>query len=244
MITGGLAPASNDGDEMSPITFLSELYRYLEPGTADAIAVHPYTFPARPSDSGRSNLFRRLPVIAELVASEEGRPLPIWLTEFGAPTGTSDKAVSPDTQAEIITDAMRCVRGDETLGPLFLYNLADPAGGDPADREDNFMSRLIWVACSEPLAMGVAMCQPRPSQAQGRATPNGQSETPIPWVERRWRRPWSPWAWVARAWGLRLAWRAAARRPEASSTASISHIPGVSLGAMSSVTSSRPSTAA
>ncbi len=138
VITGGLAPASDDGDDLSPLTFLSEFYRYVEPGTADAVGVHPYTFPARPSDGGRNNSFRRLPEIADLVAEHEGHVVPLWLTEFGAPTGTSDRAVSSLEQAEIIGQAMRCVRSDDALGPLFLYNFTDPADGDPADREDNF----------------------------------------------------------------------------------------------------------
>ncbi len=158
VITGGLAPASNEGDELSPLAFLSELYRYLEPGLADAIAVHPYTFPERPSDGGRNNPFQHLPTIIDLVASEEGRVLPIWLTEFGAPTGTSDKAVSPTEQAEIIADAMRCVRGSDALGPLFLYNLEDPSDADPTDREDNFgligadgQPKPAWDAVAEVL---------------------------------------------------------------------------------------------
>jgi hypothetical protein len=61
----------------------------------------------------------------------------VWLSEFGAPTGTSDRAVSPDRQAQIVADAVRLSQEWEWVGPLLLYSGRD-SGPNLADAEDNF----------------------------------------------------------------------------------------------------------
>ncbi len=140
VLSGGLAPAKDRrGKEMSPETFLDLMFHNLEPGSVSAVAIHPYSFPTTPSDRSKDwNLFARLPSIRDLVADAEGKPVPIWLTEFGAPTGEAQNSISEERQAEIVREALLCVNQFNWAGPLFLYNLRDRPGGEPDQSEDNF----------------------------------------------------------------------------------------------------------
>ncbi|MGB5757850.1 MAG: cellulase family glycosylhydrolase [Acidimicrobiales bacterium] len=155
VISGGLAPARDRDRELSAQTFLRRMFDELEPGLVDGVAIHPYSYPAAPSDRSKDwNLFGRLPAIRDLVAESQGRAVPIWLTEFGAPTGTSDAAVSEADQANIIGESLRCAGRLDWIGPLFLYNLRDRPGGAPDDAEDNFG---LSSAAGEPKESGIVV---------------------------------------------------------------------------------------
>ncbi len=125
LLTGGLAPATDTpGEELSPERFLAELYAEIPTGLVDGIAIHPYSFPADPSDASKDwNLFARLPAIAHQVADAEGRSVPIWLTEFGAPYEPDD----PQRQADIVVEGVVCADRWPWAGPVFVYALRDAA---------------------------------------------------------------------------------------------------------------------
>ena len=61
----------------------------------------------------------------------------IWLTEFGAPTGTARVAVTEDVQAQTASIVLLVARVVEWFGPAFVYSIRD-AGTDQADFEQNF----------------------------------------------------------------------------------------------------------
>ncbi|MGF1596216.1 MAG: cellulase family glycosylhydrolase [Acidimicrobiales bacterium] len=155
VITGGLAPARDRDGDLSPLTFLRRMFDELEPGQLDGVAIHPYSYPARPSDRSKNwNLFGQLPAIQGLVAEAEEQPVPIWLTEFGAPTGAADNAVSEADQAAMVREALSCVGRLPWSGPLYLYNLRDRPGGDIDDAEDNFG---LFTADGQPKASAVVV---------------------------------------------------------------------------------------
>ena len=132
ILSGGLAPAQDaPGKEMSPQRFLQEMFDALAPGVIDAVGIHPYSFPADPGDSSKDwNLFAQLPEIHQLITRAEGRPLDLWLTEFGAPFDIAD----PSRQAEIITAGLICAGRWSWTGPVLIYALRD-ADSDPGDLE-------------------------------------------------------------------------------------------------------------
>lgn len=140
IISGGLAPAVDTrGEELSPETFLEGFLASIEPGTIDAIGIHPYSYPASPGDTSKSwNLFGRLPQIQAFAAESTGEFMPLWITEYGAPTGTASRAVSQPTQERLVSDALGCANQTDWIEVLFLYNLRDRVDGDPEDIEDNF----------------------------------------------------------------------------------------------------------
>jgi len=141
VISGGLSPASNDGTDVSPQTFLTEMYTAGAGGYFDAVGVHPYCFPADPTDSSSAswNFFYNLPSwIHQVMVTNGDGAKKVWMTEFGDPTGTdtSDGAVSLQTQAQQLTDAFNALKQWSWAGPLFWYNWQD--GTDPTSIYDNF----------------------------------------------------------------------------------------------------------
>lgn len=141
VISGGLSPATDeaDGSSIRPATFLRALYAAGAAASFDAVAVHPYSFPALPTDTTTAewNTFQALPLLHELMAANGDAGKRIWLTEVGAPTGTSPDAVSEARQADIVTAAVTAAPSWAWTGPTFLYSIRD-AGSDGGDREQNF----------------------------------------------------------------------------------------------------------
>ena len=138
VLHGGLAPAVSDDDEIEPAAFLDRVLATGAGATIDALAIHPYTYPALPTDPGTGhwNTFTRLPEIYEL-GRKYGHDLDLWLTEFGAPTGTSERAVSAKRQARTFADAFAQIDRWPWVAAVFVYSMTD-AGNDPANPEHNF----------------------------------------------------------------------------------------------------------
>ncbi|MDP9019821.1 MAG: hypothetical protein M3N25_03300, partial [Actinomycetota bacterium] len=130
---------ASDGSQISPKTFLERVYAAGGGGSFDAVGMHPYSFPARPMDPTTAswNTFYRLPLIRDVMVANGDGAKQIWSTEFGAPTGTADSAVSDSEQAAILSDGYEAVAGWDWHGPLLWYSLRDE-GTDPADRDQNF----------------------------------------------------------------------------------------------------------
>jgi hypothetical protein len=144
VVMGGLATLATGDGNVSIADFLSQPAES-PVRLVDALAVHPYTYPNPPSrlgpwaspwlpdDSG-------LPYFRKLL-SDLGTPnLPIWITEYGAPTGGTDapsgKApshlsavnhVTEAEQAEIAKDAIAAAASEPIIGALFWYTYRDLA---------------------------------------------------------------------------------------------------------------------
>jgi hypothetical protein len=137
VVAGALAVAKDagDGSTIAPLTFLDRMYDAGAAGTFDVLSLHPYTFPEAPP--GHDTLFADLPdAHAAMVANGDGHK-PIWLTEFGAPTGTARAAVSERAQAAAVTQAYEAASAHPWVGPLFWFQLRDE-GSDPAELGQNF----------------------------------------------------------------------------------------------------------
>ncbi|HEV3364191.1 MAG TPA: cellulase family glycosylhydrolase, partial [Acidimicrobiia bacterium] len=141
VLAAGLSPAIDaaDGAEVSPATFLRAIYDAGGGGSFDAVSMHPYSYPARPIDPSTAhwNTFHRLPLVYDVMVANGDGHKSIWLTEFGAPTGTNATAVSEAEQAAIITDAVNAFPQFPWAKNLLVYANRD-AGTDAADREHNF----------------------------------------------------------------------------------------------------------
>ena len=142
VVSGGLSPAVDaaDGSTISPPTFLRLIYENGGRGSFDAVGIHPYSFPARPIDptTANWNTFHRMPLLYDLMLRNGDGDKKLWITEFGAITGTAPGAVSETGHAAIITDAFRAMAQMPFVGgPMFVYSIRDD-GTDPASVEDNF----------------------------------------------------------------------------------------------------------
>lgn len=140
ILSGGLAPAADRADRTSvaPLTFTARL---LDEGgdLFDGIAMHPFSYPARPidPDSAAWNPFHNLPTLRQLLVDSGHGHLEIWLTEYGAPTGTSDRAVSEAEQSAQISEAITAATAWPWTGPIFLYSIRDERLA-PGDFQANF----------------------------------------------------------------------------------------------------------
>ena len=143
VVVGSLAPAvdAGDGSQISPETFLRRFYAALPPGAGsglfDAVSVHPYSYPALPAGDEAWNTFNRLPQIREVMVRAGDSRSRVWLTEYGAPTGSSDRSVSTGMQARMLVEAVREARRLPFVSALYLYSYRD-ARSDPRDPEANF----------------------------------------------------------------------------------------------------------
>lgn len=142
VVTGGLSPASDAPDQtmINPVTFVAGMYAAGAQGYFDAIAVHPYSFPWHPTDPATEdwNTFLRVPLVRDLMVANGDGGKKIWLTEYGAPTGTSETwAVSEEEQGEFVTEGFAAIAEWSYAGPVFWYSHRD-RGTNLEDREDNF----------------------------------------------------------------------------------------------------------
>ena len=141
VITGGLSPAVNarDHSEIAPERFLRAMLDAGAGDSFDAVGAHPYSYPALPSDETTSswNSFQRLPLLRAQLTRVGMSDRPIWITEIGAPTGTSTRAVDEKRQAEIVVDAIHAARRLPWIERVFVFNERDSAP-DLSDAEVNF----------------------------------------------------------------------------------------------------------
>lgn len=130
VLLGGLGTAQNvsNGESISPYSFLSDLYSLGFGAYFDAANVHPYSFPDFPATADSWNPFWQLPQYHELMASYGYGDKQIWITEFGAPTGTAQGDVSESTQAAMISQAIQMARSWSWAGPFFVYDWRDGSG--------------------------------------------------------------------------------------------------------------------
>ncbi|MGU3432710.1 beta-xylosidase [Actinomycetes bacterium M1A6_2h] len=137
VVTAGLSPAGDSASSIAPLTFVQGLYDAGAAPYFDAVGLHPYSYPALPTTVVEWNLFKIMDRIHQVMVDKGDANKKIWITEYGAPTGTSSDAVSEDFQAESISTAICTARKNGYVAVTFIYTLRDQ-GTDPNDREDNF----------------------------------------------------------------------------------------------------------
>lgn len=141
VMTGGLTRGADttDGSRISQTSFAEGLYRNGAAQAADAIAVHPYSFPSLPTvdAAGPIGGLADLPALHDLMQRWNDGGKKIWITEFGAATGSSSEAMSDTDQAASLLEARQLVEAWDWAGPLIFYEFRD-SGTDSADIEQNF----------------------------------------------------------------------------------------------------------
>jgi len=140
IISGGLSPAIDGSGSVSPETFISGFLPYVPPGLINAVGIHPYSFPAMPTDAHAWNTFYRMPAMVGLVQSTHPGVL-LWPTEFGAPTNQ----VTPDDQAAAVRLAVDCSERHAWLGPMFIFTLQDFGGDSFGLLNSNASPKPAWA---------------------------------------------------------------------------------------------------
>jgi hypothetical protein len=153
VLTGGTAPAPSDGTQISPIDFLKGIYANGGRGFFDAVAHHPYCWPANPGDaqgwSAWYQMYGTSPSLRSVMTDNGDSAKKIWATEFGAPTnGPSGSYVSEATQASMLTKAYQLYRSYDWAGPLFFYQGRD--AGTTTDTRENFFGLTRYDSTTKP----------------------------------------------------------------------------------------------
>ena len=137
VVSGGLSPSPDRPDLglSTPPDYLDDLLDALGGFPADAVGVHPYSYPAMPSGTEEWNTFHRLSSMRAVLDAHGHRDVGFALTEVGAPTGDRPDAVGLDAQAAIVVDAIDEAhrRGDVDSIHVFAMRDAHAAAiGDAA----------------------------------------------------------------------------------------------------------------
>lgn len=153
VITGGLAPESTNGINISPTDFLSCIYRDGGRNYFDAVGDHPYTFPASPSNDGTgawNQMSVTTPSLRSIMIANGDANKKIWITEYGTPTNGPDPQwyVSETQQSAIMTDAINAYKTYPWAGPLFWYTLED--NGTSTSTNENFFGLIRADGSTKP----------------------------------------------------------------------------------------------
>jgi hypothetical protein len=122
---------------ITPQDFLTVLVRSGGTHGVDGVGLHPYTYPGLASERGpwvspREDGNTGLQSLRSIFTKAGIPELPIWITEYGAPTGggaDSSDHVTETRQAEIATDAVETAAADDGVAALFWYTDQDSGSG-------------------------------------------------------------------------------------------------------------------
>jgi len=140
VISAGLAPASSDGTNIAPLSFLQAMYADGAKDYFDALGFHPYSYPATPDTyepwSAWSQMSQTSPSVRSVMASYGDSGKKIWITEYGAPSSGPD-GIGEAAQSASLTQAIDRARSTSWIGAIYLYTWVDN-GTIPADHGDEF----------------------------------------------------------------------------------------------------------
>lgn len=124
VIVGGLAPVTTHAGSISPIAFLRAMYSHGAKGSFDAVALHPYSFPALPGTyepwSAWSQMSATNPSIRSVMKNHGDWRKPIWITEFGAPSN-GPSGVGAVGQAAELSQAIAISKTTRWISALYIY---------------------------------------------------------------------------------------------------------------------------
>lgn len=126
----------------APPTFVETMYALGAKGFFDAMAMHPYVYPAGlavDDHNGWSDVER----VRQLMVDNGDAGKKIWMTEIGAPTAAATAGgVSQQEQAKQLTDVLARASRADYSGPVFIYSIRDIDTADATDDQDNFGALL------------------------------------------------------------------------------------------------------
>ena len=155
IVMGGLASSDTVDGDISQLDFLTQVSALGANQVVDAIGYHPYSYPVPASNDIEWNAWSKISsntVSIRSVLKKYGTPnLPIWVTEYGAPTNgpgvgatINDYKISshPDHvdeayQALMATDSVNEAQVTPNVSALFWYTNRD-LGTDTSDVQNFF----------------------------------------------------------------------------------------------------------
>jgi len=138
VISGGLAPAATDGNNISQLDFVQGIYDNGGKNHFDALGQHPYCWPLDPSIPNTFNWFLNTEQLRNIMIKNGDGHKKIWGTEMGWPTSNpNSNGVSESDQARFLSSSYGLWNNWDWTGPLIWYAYND-AGTNFENPEDNF----------------------------------------------------------------------------------------------------------
>lgn len=138
VLIGGLTTQPDAPDPgLSPTEFLELLRQRHSSTRTESPRIRTATPPCPGPQPAEVRRIQRSSRAARRDERPRRRRKKIWITEFGAPTGSSDRALSEEDQATTLFQARGQLDQWAWAGPLIYYELVD-GGTDLADPEQNF----------------------------------------------------------------------------------------------------------
>jgi polysaccharide biosynthesis protein PslG len=151
VLAGATAPASDDGPDIDPRTFLRQVYANRGGGSFDAWSHHPYYGPNHPADpyawSAWYQMYGTKPSLRSLMEANGDGAKKIWATETGALVGVTWSCCGTTTeaaQADLLREALDLWRGYPWAGGLMYYNYHSDHGWSLT--RDDWSPRPAWFA--------------------------------------------------------------------------------------------------
>lgn len=141
VISGGLAPLPSTANSLSMIAFLRAIYADGAKPYMDAVALHPYSYPALPSTyepwSAWSQMAQTSPSVRSVMAHYKDSGTPVWVTEYGAVSNGPGGGAGASGQAAELAQAISIAKSTPWIDAFYIYTWQD-AGADKNNRNDWF----------------------------------------------------------------------------------------------------------
>jgi hypothetical protein len=153
-----------EDEQGSSYTFVKALYALGANQYFDAVALHPYAYPASPNYKASWNSWQQITPVRQLMIDNGDKAKKIWITEFGAPTGGSGASynanqlegfkygadfMTESAQSDFLTEATNFYhQHTDWMGPFFWYSLKD--NGTSRDTPENFFGLLRFDGSKKP----------------------------------------------------------------------------------------------
>jgi polysaccharide biosynthesis protein PslG len=128
VISGGLAPAADNGIDYNPVTFLADMYSDGAKGSFDYLGDHPYSYPVLPDTynpgSAWSQMYETKPSIRSIMRENGDSAKKVWITEFGAPS-TGRPGVSLTAQRNALAQALAYAYKTDWIAAFYIYTWRD-----------------------------------------------------------------------------------------------------------------------
>lgn len=138
VIAGGLAPVTTHGGSISAIAFLRAIYSDGAKSYFNAVAVHPYSFPALPATyepwSAWSQMSQTNPSLRSVMRGHGDWRKPIWITEFGAPSN-GPSGVGANGEAAELRQAIAIAKSTRWIAAIFVYTWQDAGTNTRSDAD-------------------------------------------------------------------------------------------------------------
>ncbi|GGG28008.1 hypothetical protein GCM10007304_47300 [Rhodococcoides trifolii] len=136
VLTGGTSPTADNATDLSPASFVRELYRLGAGGSFDGVAMHPYSYIPLSNANNVGESGSDIELVREQMVAAGDENKKIWFTEFGVPTGGPTN-LTEIQQAQYLVDGISYLRSLPYCAGLFLFDFRDVATGS-ASQEYNF----------------------------------------------------------------------------------------------------------